>query len=66
MSEAFKIRVQSEMNDLDARIVKLKAFIYSALFSSLPLAERSRLHRQLVNMCSYRNVLAERITADFK
>ena len=59
----YQQRVVDERNDLDTKISALRTFIGSAMFPTVPLAERLRLGRQLVAMNAYSEVLNERILA---
>ena len=55
-------RVVNEKNDLDAKLGKLRAFIGSEMFDSVPMGEQNRLRRQELIMELYSDVLAERIS----
>ena len=59
----FQQRVVDEKKELDERIVKLGAFLYSATFMSLPLAEVDRLAEQFSIMEEYSEILRKRIAA---
>lgn len=54
-------RVIAEKTDLDAKIVKLTAFLTGEIYPTLPQAEQARLTRQLNHMRDYSLVLNERI-----
>lgn len=56
-------RVVDEKADLSAKLDKLESFQDTAIYSSLPAAEQSRLTRQLFIMKLYEQVLEERISA---
>ena len=61
--EAYQQRIVEEKNELCDRLLKLEFFIKGDKFSSLPLAEQSRLSRQRDAMTDYLHVLQERICA---
>jgi len=54
-------RVLDEYEQLTERAHKLSAFTGSDTFTTLDLAERLRLVRQLAVMTEYRSVLIERV-----
>jgi hypothetical protein len=54
-------RVREEWEDLDGRVVKLKAFIESPKFGSVDPEERSRLNAQLRCMEKLADILMERL-----
>jgi len=56
-------RVFDEKAELDGRLMKLRSFLGSVIFSSLPELERLRLFRQAEVMAEYSRILAERIAA---
>lgn len=55
------IRVTAEHSELDEKITKLRAFVGSEKFQSLPLAHRDLLSKQLGLMSAYSEVLAQRL-----
>jgi hypothetical protein len=59
----FQQRVVDEKAALDDKLSRLKPFIDSDTFESLPEAEQERLERQLELMEGYSEVLGERIAA---
>lgn len=61
--EPHQERVIAEKAELDARLKKLRAFIASDAFESLPIEEAQRLARQASIMLNYSAVLGERIAA---
>ena len=56
-------RVLDEKTELSDKLDRLESFEGSAIYSSLPPAEQSRLTRQLLIMRLYEQVLSERISA---
>lgn len=60
----FQKRVIAEKQELDARLLKLIAFIGTEVFLSLDLGEQDRLERQAEAMTAYSTILGERITAN--
>lgn len=59
-------RVVDEKTELDAKRIKLEAFINNgdgAIFKALDVNEQDRLNRQLIAMNDYFLVLGERIAA---
>lgn len=56
-----QIRVQLEKAELDERIDKLRAFVNSPTFNTLPHKERVHLNQQLGVMESYSDILHGRI-----
>ena len=56
-------RVVDELAELDARAVRLGAFIEGPVFDTLPDDERTRLSRQLGLMRDLSDVLSDRIAA---
>lgn len=56
-------RVIEEKVELDAKLVKIRAFFGTPLFSILKEPEQDRLHRQAGYMSCYSAVLDERIAA---
>lgn len=54
-------RVVAEKTELDEKISKLTAFIFSLKFDSLTSEEKDRLSRQHRHMQEYSAVLEERI-----
>ena len=61
--ESFQERVVFEKQELDERLVKLKAFLDGGIVQSLPHDEQLRLRRQANVMGTYSDVLGERIEA---
>ena len=64
-SEA-KAQVQKEKEELDAKIVTLKAFLITPKYAELPDVERFRLKHQNDLMDALSDILGKRIKADFK
>ncbi|UOD28768.1 DUF2829 domain-containing protein [Massilia violaceinigra] len=56
-------RVIDERGDLVGKLDKLTLFLETVQFSTLDMAEQSRLHLQCKAMAAYAGVLAERIVA---
>lgn len=56
-------RVVGEAAELKDKLDKLKAFLSSEFFKSIPDPERDRLHAQAVVMGQYHSILMERIDA---
>lgn len=61
--EDYQERVAAEKADLDEKIVKLTAFIYSTKFASVEAKEQCRMEEQLNVMQHYSQCLRERIAA---
>lgn len=61
--EPHQERVLEECIALTEKYDKLRTFIYSPAFRSVPEAERRRLHRQELIMQLYLDVLGDRIGA---
>lgn len=61
----YQERVVDEKKELDGRLERLASFIDSESFSSIDIAERSRLLNQSIHMRNYSQVLCDRI-ANFK
>ena len=61
--EAYQQRVVDEMNELDAKRDKLRAFIGGDVYRTLANMEQSRLNRQLEAMTLYSSILSERVAA---
>lgn len=61
--EAHEQRVIEEQAQVSERLVKLGAFLGTAVFSTLPGAEKLRMRRQFMIMQLYEQVLVERIAA---
>jgi hypothetical protein len=61
--EDFQKRVVEEKDELDAKRVKLSAFINSEVFETIPLEEANRLEQQADAMEAYSEILLERIKA---
>ena len=59
----FQQRVIEELDQVAERTPKLRAFLGTDLFCSLPVAEQVRLKLQLYFMQGYQEVLEERIAA---
>jgi TRAP-type C4-dicarboxylate transport system substrate-binding protein len=59
----FQQRVVDEHSELNARTDKLDAFVSGKLFATLPPDEQERLRKQLSAMCTYREILRQRIAA---
>lgn len=58
----FQLRVLSEKQELDVKLVKLNNFIVSESFLSLSEINKELLKKQANIMLQYSNVLFERIT----
>ena len=57
-------RVVKEVADLEERLLKLEAFLNGgSAATTVSTSELNRLHRQVIIMRSYRDVLNERIEA---
>ncbi len=61
--QEFQQRVVTEKAELDDKISRLRPFLASETFKALPNDEQERLQTQLALMCSYSDVLGERIAA---
>lgn len=61
MIEPHQQRVIDEKEQLDDKRMKLKGFLYTPLYSSLPEAERERLAMQCQVMDLYSDILKRRI-----
>lgn len=57
----YQLRVIDEKAELDAKIAKLKLFIYAATFESLDSSDKALLKDQFNVMTKYSNILADRI-----
>lgn len=60
--QEFQKRVVAEQEELQKKITALAGFTQSKLFSSVSVAERYRLARQLSAMNTYNDILLERIS----
>ncbi len=58
----FKLRLMQESDQLNNRIEKLKTFVVSIAFDSLPEIERTALKEQLQHMDKYADVLNKRVS----
>ena len=58
---AYQQRVIEEKEELDEKRFKLRDFRDGKVFEALPVDEKGRLNRQVEVMCSYSEILAERI-----
>ena len=56
-------RVVDEKTELDGKLEKLQAFMFTSIHDGLPEDEKTRLKEQSVHMASYSRVLGERIAA---
>lgn len=56
-------RVIAERDELSEKLDKLRTFLTSMIFTSLPRDEQRRLTRQTLIMSDYLDVLDERIAA---
>jgi hypothetical protein len=54
-------RVIDEKSELDEKLLKLRSFLTSSFFQTLPDDERGRLELQEVHMSGYSEVLRDRI-----
>lgn len=61
--EPHQQRVVDEKTELDDKISRLRPFLASDKFTSLPEDEQDRMDRQLSIMVEYSEVLGERIAA---
>lgn len=61
--EDYRQRVIEEQAQVTDRLVKLGAFLGTAVFSKLDRAEKQRMRRQFMIMELYEQVLVERIAA---
>ena len=61
--EDFQVRVVEEKKDLDEKITKLCAFIFSDKFKSVPKEEQVRMENQLYTMMDYSRCLKDRIAS---
>ena len=61
MLESHQLRVYKERDDLEAKIVKLKEFLYGEASRNLPLEELKLLTDQLTLMNGYSSILSRRI-----
>jgi hypothetical protein len=59
----YQQRVVDEKTELDDKLSRLKPFLLTEKFSSLPQAERDRMVRQAGAMEDYSTILGERIAA---
>ena len=57
----YQQRAIEEKAELDERLRKLNAFIFTDQCMALPFDERTRLARQALTMTQYSNILGERI-----
>ncbi len=58
----YQERVLAEQNELTEKLVKLRQYIATAEFSSVPEEERNLLMAQGHHMTAYSDTLAQRIT----
>jgi len=56
----YKDRMKAELSELEDRMLKLKAFLWSDPFNALDKEDRTLLIMQAAFMNSYRDVLEER------
>ena len=61
MDDATFQRLQDEHAQLTHRLEKLRAFIRTDTFDTLPRDDREDLRAQFAYMCDYQNVLRRRI-----
>ncbi len=61
MLEPHQLRVYKERDDLEAKIVNLKEFLYGEASRNLPLEELKLLTDQLTLMNGYSSILSRRI-----
>lgn len=61
MSE-FRIRLFDEYDQLQSKIIKLRDFIISDKYDTLPEIDRSDLKEQLKHMMEYCNILSRRVS----
>lgn len=61
--EEFQQRVVEEKAQLDDKLSRLRPFVLSNRFATLPSGEQYRMNRQLDLMEQYSAVLAQRIAA---
>lgn len=61
--EDFQVRVVEEKKELDGKITRLSAFIFSDKFASVLKEEQERMERQLYVMMNYSRCLKDRIAA---
>lgn len=61
MSDTWQARLFCEHDELCERIGRLRAFISSPEFHDLADIDREDLHRQLMHMTRYSQVLARRV-----
>lgn len=63
--ETFKDRVNDELSELNAKVIKLEYFLASKKFTELPRREQRRLESQLHIMNAYGAILYARIQDNF-
>lgn len=61
--QPYQQRVVEESKSIDERTNKLKLFLKTDTFKSLPVAEQKRLYKQLALMQDLGDVLRDRIAA---
>jgi hypothetical protein len=61
--EQFQERVVIEKHELDVKVDRLKGFVASTKFVTIPISEQKRMSKQLSIMQDYSAVLGERISA---
>ena len=61
--EDYQERVVEEKKELDGKITKLAAFVFSEKFASVVKDEQKRMQQQLYVMMDYSRCLQERIAA---
>jgi len=59
--EEYQERVVAEKSELDEKLEKLKAFLSTVKFTTLPVLERNLLVRQAREMSDYSETLRRRI-----
>lgn len=57
----YQKRVEQELHELTIKIEKLRTFMYSDLYKTLPYTEQILLQRQHDAMIAYQLILEERI-----
>lgn len=61
MEKAVKVRVKSELNELNAKIVKLDEFIRKSTFKKLSTENQKLLKEQRTVMEKYADILIKRL-----
>ena len=61
--EQFQERVVVEKHELGIKLDRLKGFIESSKFKTIPIEEQKRMNRQFDAMAEYSQILGERIAA---